>query len=103
MVNYDKTRALKSRMFAKICEEMGAQNTNMILQTEIRWLLKGRVLTRFFRIKRRNNNFFKQDGKGDLCELLRNNYWCSNLSYLTDLFEHLNKLNLIILGKNENI
>ena len=103
MVNYIKTRALKSRIFAKLCEAMRAQHTSLILHTEIKWLSKGRTLTRFFELKEELISFFKQEGKEDLCELLRNNYWCSKLSYLTDIFEHLNKLNLSMQGKNENI
>ena len=82
---------------------MRAQNIILILHTEIRWFSKGPVLARFFRIKRKTKKLFKQDDKEDLCELLRNNYWCSKLLYFIDLFEHLNKLKLSMKGKYENI
>ena len=38
MVIYVKTRALKSKIFENCCKKIGAQNTNIILLTEIRWL-----------------------------------------------------------------
>ena len=40
MVNYIKSRPLKSRLFAHICEERGAKLKNLILHTEVRWLSK---------------------------------------------------------------
>ena len=51
MINYVKIGAFKLKIFAKFCKEMGAQNTNLILHTEIRWLS-----THFFQIKRITNN-----------------------------------------------
>ena len=35
----NEEKSFKSRLFAHICEEMGARFQNLILHTEIRWLL----------------------------------------------------------------
>ena len=48
IVTYVKTKVIKWKIFAKFCEEMGAQYTSLILLTKIRWLLKDRVLVCFF-------------------------------------------------------
>jgi hypothetical protein len=43
LVNYTKTCPLKSRLFAEICEEMGAQYQSLLFYCNSRWLLRGNV------------------------------------------------------------
>ena len=46
MVNFIKTRPLQSRIFELLCKDMDSQHVRLLLHTEIRWLSKGKVLSR---------------------------------------------------------
>ena len=51
MVNYIKRKPLQSRLLAKICEEMGEKLNNVLLHTEVRWLSRGKVLCRVYKLR----------------------------------------------------
>lgn len=103
MVNYVKSRPVKARLFAQICEEMGAKFQNLILHTEVRWLSRGRVLCRVYELKEMMLKLFQENQQTEFCDLIQNELWCTKLAYLSDIFEHLNKLNTSMQGKGENI
>lgn len=103
MVNYIKSRPLKSRLFAKLCESMDSPHTNLILHTEIRWLSRGRVLSRVLELKDEMLAFFTSHKLDDFIQMFKNDFWCAKLSYLADIFMQLNKVNASMQGRNENI
>lgn len=51
VVNFIKLRPLKMRLFNVLCQEMGSEHTTLLLHTEVRWLSRGKVLTRMFELK----------------------------------------------------
>jgi len=50
VVNFIKSRALQSRLFTKLCSEMGSDHIQLLLHTEVRWLSRGRMLSRLFEL-----------------------------------------------------
>jgi hypothetical protein len=45
-VNYIKSRALKTRNFETMCEEMDSGHIDLLLHTDVRWLSRGQVFNR---------------------------------------------------------
>ena len=44
MINFVNARPLKIRIFATLCEQMGADHTKSYCSIEVGWLSRGRVL-----------------------------------------------------------
>ncbi|XP_057184698.1 zinc finger BED domain-containing protein 5 [Triplophysa rosa] len=99
IVNFIKTRPLQSRLFRLLCEEMGSDHVQLLLHTEVRWLSRGRVLTRLFEL-RNEAQIFLSDSKCPLSDRLSDFEWLAKLSYLSDIFNHLNGVNLSLQGKS---
>ncbi|XP_068209295.1 protein FAM200A-like [Palaemon carinicauda] len=95
MVNFIKSRPLKSRLFTKLCEELKAKHLNFLLHTEARWLSRGKVLSRVCELKEEMLTFFTLEQQEEFCDLLADDTWCAKLSYLADIFGLLNKLTLM--------
>ena len=51
-VNYIKTRPVKARFFSMLCDEMGADHITLLFYCESRWLSRGKVLTRVFKLRK---------------------------------------------------
>lgn len=97
IINYIKARPLQSRLFSLLCKEMGSEHEQLLIHTEVRWLSRGRILTRFFEL-RDEVRVFLLDTK--YADFLTNFSWLCSTAYLADVFEHLNVLNLSLQGNN---
>ncbi|XP_068209107.1 general transcription factor II-I repeat domain-containing protein 2-like [Palaemon carinicauda] len=75
---------------------------DLILYCEVRWLSRGPVLSRFWKLKNIVHDFLKE--KGELPEenaLLCDEKWMFDLAFLVDITSHLNDLNSKLQGKNK--
>ncbi|XP_057706890.1 zinc finger BED domain-containing protein 5 [Corythoichthys intestinalis] len=103
VVNFIKTRQLKSRIFSAICEEMGAEHQAVLFHSEARWLSRGKVLSRVFELKEEIRVFLEQEHKYEDAAKFSNDNFLAKLAYLTDIFGKLNELNLQLQGKNKHL
>lgn len=101
VINFIKSSSLKSRLFEKICDGMDSDNSKLLFYSAIRWLSRGRVLSRFYDLSEEIIVFLTMEESK--YEFLGDDQWWTKVSFLTDIFEHLNKLNSSMQGRNENI
>uniref|UniRef100_A0A667X2M9 HAT C-terminal dimerisation domain-containing protein n=1 Tax=Myripristis murdjan TaxID=586833 RepID=A0A667X2M9_9TELE len=101
VVNFIKGSALNHRLFDQLCADMGAEHTHLLFHTEVRWLSKGRVLTRVYEL-RNEIHAFLHEKKSPLADLFTDD-WLFTLSYLADIFSSLNELNLKLQGQCDDV
>lgn len=102
IVNSIKGKALQTRLFRLICDDMGALHRNLLYHTEVRWLSKGKVLTRVMEL-RAELLVYLQQAKSHYSEFISDPEFLLKLAFLSDLFEHLNNLNKSLQGRDENV
>lgn len=102
IVNYIKSRPLQYRLFSILCEEMGTKNKSLLFYTEIRWLSRGKVLTRLFELRDELKIFFKDQNRS-FSDFFQDDESLILLAYLSDIFSHLNGLNISLQGRDKNI
>ena len=103
MVNFIKQRPVHSRMFRRLCENLDTEHINLLQHTEIRWLSRGRVLDRMFELKDELHKYLQETNQQDFAKCFEDEHWLQKLSYLADIFYHMNQLNKSLQGPRENI
>ena len=99
MVNFIKSQLLNARVFRLLCESMGSTHETLLLHTEVRWLSRGKVLPRFFEL-RKEIMFFLSEHPFQLSAKPKDQCWMERLAYLSDIFGYLNEVNLAMQGTN---
>uniref|UniRef100_A0A6P7HAE6 General transcription factor II-I repeat domain-containing protein 2A-like n=1 Tax=Diabrotica virgifera virgifera TaxID=50390 RepID=A0A6P7HAE6_DIAVI len=93
IVNSIRARSLQRRLFkAQVEASDSAEHTDLLLHTDVRWLSRGKFLDRFQELLPEIISFLEE--LGDDTHLLQNEKWLSDVTFLSDLTNHLNVLNL---------
>ncbi|KAM4048853.1 general transcription factor II-I repeat domain-containing protein 2-like [Anomaloglossus baeobatrachus] len=96
MVNYIIARALNSRQFQALLEEVQAQYNCLLMYNNVRWLSRGQVLERFVACLEEIRLFMNE--KGQEYPQLTDMAWLTNLMFFTDFTLHFNVLNKQLQG-----
>ena len=75
MVNYIKSKPKNVLLFSKLCASMEADYLTLIIHTKVRWLSKGKVLTRFYELRNELMIYFTMVNS-KYCDLLSHEIWC---------------------------
>ena len=94
-VIYIKTHALNSRLFEQFYEGMDAEHRRFLLYTEVKWLSRDSSLAKVFELRDPFQRF--------LSSAFPYTEWIGYISYLCDIFNLLNKLNISLHGKKPHI
>ncbi|KAJ8333451.1 hypothetical protein SKAU_G00118300 [Synaphobranchus kaupii] len=98
IVNYIRTHALNHRQFKNLIDELNqGLPGDLPLHCTVRWLSKGKVLSRFFELLDAVKLFMEEKHK-EYTEL-SDPQWILDLAFLVDMLRHLDRLNLDLQGK----
>ncbi|XP_068214456.1 protein FAM200C-like [Palaemon carinicauda] len=101
-VQCGKSRALNHRLFQSLCEEVYQEHTVLLYHTEVRWMSRGRVLSRVFDLRGEIHHFLHERVQ-ELPIHFNDPSFVHMLAYLADVFSALNELNLSLQGRGLNI
>ncbi|XP_013777528.1 protein ZBED8-like [Limulus polyphemus] len=101
-VNFIRARAMNHRLFKASCDEMGSEHSILLLHTDVRWLSRGLILNRVFKL-RTELEIFLRDRNSKLCEDFADPKFIACLGYLSDIFTHLNQVNKQLQGTSVTI
>ena len=65
-VNFVKTSAVNTRLFAKLCKDMDSNHETLLFHTSVRWLSKGIMLACVYEMRDELKLFLEAHGKQDL-------------------------------------
>ena len=101
-VNFIRANALNYRLFKVFCEDIGAAYTHLLYYTEVRWLSRGQVLNRVLQSRQEIEIFLREKGK-NLADYFGDPVFVARLAYISDIFGHLNALNISLQGSGFTI
>ena len=100
------TSALQHRLLRSFLAQIDASFDDLLLHNNVRWLSKGRVLQRFWAVKKELHTFLKgyNSVKAKLfLDFLEDDVKMETTGFLAEIMLHLNDLNVKLQGKNYSV
>jgi len=85
IINYIQNSALHTRLLKALCDEMGSDQQNILVHSEVLWLSHGEVLKRLYE-HRKEVELFLIDKKSHWSHYFQDKKWVARLAYLSDIF-----------------
>jgi len=98
LVNLIRSHATSHRKFQQYLIELDSEYGDIVYFSNVRWLSRGKCLRRFLELKNEIYLFLKLENL--TFPELTDTQWLTDLCFLVDICEHLNKLNLELQGEN---
>ncbi|XP_028977051.2 general transcription factor II-I repeat domain-containing protein 2A-like [Esox lucius] len=107
LVNYLRaSSALQHSLLRAFLTEVNAAYDDLLLHNNVRWLSKGRVLERFWAIRKDLEMFLSQQKNvkaSHYLDFLRDNDTMEVVAFLVDITSHINELNLKLQGQGNTV
>ncbi|KAG1925210.1 protein FAM200B, partial [Pimephales promelas] len=107
LVNFLRaSSALQHRLLRSFLTEVNAEFDDLLLHNNVRWLSKGKVLERFWTLRKELETFLldqKSAKAKQFVEFLQNEEKMEIVAFLSDITSHLNDLNMKLQGKNNTV
>lgn len=100
------TSSLQHRLFRQLLTDMSAEYKDLLIHNDIRWLSKGNALKRFCELKEEILVFLqssKMKKAGKFLSLMGNDDFNATVCFLSDVFHHLNQLNMELQGRDKTV
>ena len=105
LINFLKSHSsLRHRQLREFLRETNAEYTDLLTHNDVRWLSKGKALQRFWTLMDHVKEFLREIGSNTARKYITQlscDTFLSRIAFLTDLFEHLNVLNLKLQGEKQ--
>lgn len=102
VVNFIKTSPMKKRFFAKLCDDIGAEQSCLLFYSSSQWLSLGNSLLRLYELRNEIYSYL-HDEEHCFADNFIDTDFLIKLAFLSDLFEKLDTLNKSLQGRNTNI
>ena len=102
LINFVKTSAVNTRLFKRLCEDYGSKSTCLLYYTEVHWLSRSNATRRFFELRDKLLQFFKEKNHNFQADLECREF-VARLAYLSDIFEVLDNFDMSFQGSNETL
>lgn len=89
-----KSNALQHRQFQEMLEELESNYGDLLYFTAVRWLSKGKCLSRFLDLIEEIRKFICDKGLSNTYEYLYDDNWICKVSFLADICADFNEFNL---------
>ena len=102
VINFIKTSGVRSRIFSKLCDDLDTPHKQLLFHATTRWLSLGNAFARVFELRQELLTFLQSE-RHPSAESFEQTDFLLKFSYLCDIFEKLNKLNVSMQGNDANV